>query len=182
MGVKKCKGCGLGFEPSRPMQSVCSPVCALEHTRNKSKASKEKKQRAKTRTARELLKTRSDFLKEAQTEFNKFIRLRDEGLPCISCDKPDNGQHQRHASHYRSSGNNPVLRFDEDNCHSSCSTCNSHLSGNLIEYRIRLIKKRGQSVVDRLEGPQPPAKWTIEGIKAIKAKYRQLTKDLAKEQ
>jgi CO dehydrogenase/acetyl-CoA synthase alpha subunit len=34
------------------------------------------------------LKTTSDYLKIAQQVFNKFIRVRDAGLNCISCNKP----------------------------------------------------------------------------------------------
>jgi len=30
---KKCKSCGVPFTPVRPMQKVCSPVCAMKVAR-----------------------------------------------------------------------------------------------------------------------------------------------------
>lgn len=146
------------------MQRVCSPSCALAIVRE----NKGKKARADNRKAKERLKTRSDWMREAQTAVNWYIRERDRGRPCISCDKPDNGQHQRHASHYRSVGACSSLRFNAWNIHASCATCNAVLSGNLIEYRIRLIRKVGQDRVDWLESQNALVKYDIEYLKRMK--------------
>ena len=40
-----------------------------------------------------------------------------------------------------------------------------------MEYRLGLIKRIGQAAVDRIEGPLPETKWTIDQAKAIKAEY-----------
>ena len=126
------------------------------------------------------LKTKGDWMREAQTEFNKFIRLRDDKDPCISCDKINDGTHQRHASHYRSCGAAPELRFNELNVHASCAQCNGIKSGNLIEYRIRLIKKIGIKNVEYLEGPHEPLRLTIDDIKKVKQEYRNKCKSFNK--
>jgi hypothetical protein len=75
------------------------------------------------------LMTLSDYLKLTQQVFNKWINLRDKGLPCISCDKPITGR--VNASHFWNANNHYNVRFNEDNVHSSCITCNPFLSGNL---------------------------------------------------
>jgi hypothetical protein len=128
------------------------------------------------REAREKIKTRSQWLKEVQTEFNKFIRARDEKLPCISCQRFHTGQW--HCGHYLSVGSNPALRFCEDNCHKQCAPCNNHLSGNIIAYRRAIIEKLGIQKVEWLEGHHEPKKYTIDELKALKAHYKQLYKEL----
>jgi len=160
--------------------------CSMEHAvswaktqQDKRKAKEKTEARRKDREKLKSLKTRSEWLKECQAVFNKYIRLRDVGLPCISCGHPDDGSRQRHASHYKSVGGNPALRFDPSNVNSSCSICNNWLSGNLVPYRVALIAKVGQADVDRLEGPQQPLKLTIEEIQELIAKYKAKVKELS---
>ena len=64
------------------------------------------------------------------------------------------------------------LRFDEANCHKQCVPCNQFKSGNILEYRLGLIKRMGQATVDYLEGDFPVLALSIEEIKAIKATYK----------
>ena len=72
----------------------------------------------------------------------------------------------------------PNLRFTEDNVHKQCQPCNTHLSGNLLCYRINLIKKIGQARVDVLEGESVTKKWTIDELKEIQQKYHKLNKEM----
>lgn len=159
--------------------------CGYEHAAQWAKSSLDKRKMKEKADARKIdrqklksLKTRPEWLKELQTIFNKFIRLRDKDLPCVSCGHPDDGSRQRHASHYKSVGGNPALRFDPNNCFASCSICNNYLSGNLVPYRVELIKRIGLAEVERLEGPQESLKLTIpeiqELIKVYKAKCKEL--------
>lgn len=180
---KKCRNpsCKQEFQPTRPLQVACSIQCAVAISRIKNEqnrrteATRERKER---RSAKERLKTRGDWLREAQAAFNRYIRIRDTGLPCISCDKPDSGA--RDASHYRARSVSPELRFNEDNCHAACVKCNQHMHGNLIEYRIRLIRKIGLDKVEWLESQHEPAKYSIEDLKEIKEKYGRLARELMK--
>jgi hypothetical protein len=137
-----------------------------------------KQERKELREAKQRNKPRSQELKEAQVEFNKYIRLRDEHLPCISCGRFHSGQY--HAGHYRSVGSAPELRFNELNIHKQCSACNNYLSGNIINYRRNLIAKIGMDKVDWLEGKHEPLHLTIPEIQAIKAKYKALCNELLK--
>jgi len=184
--VCHAKECFILFTPWNSLTKACSPECALDLVRAKSAAKaradikvKEKADRKQHKADKERIKSRGDWLKEAQAAFNKYIRLRDRKDPCISCQRYHQGQY--HNGHYRSVGGNPELRFEEFNCAKQCSVCNNHLSGNLIDYRINLIKKISQDKVDWLEGPHEPKHYTIDDIKAIKKKYAKMARDLEKE-
>lgn len=144
---------------------------------------KEERKRAKAvrqedKERKERIKTRSEWLADAQAAFNAWVRWRDADQPCISCGRYHNGSYD--AGHYRSRGAAPALRFNEDNCHKQCVPCNQHKSGNVIEYRINLIRKIGTARVNFLESEHPPEKWTIDEIKAIKALYVAKLKELKK--
>jgi len=171
----RCKNCKQKFEPIRFNHKYClKDECIRAFVaETKEKMWKQTKTRMK-----EDLKTTQDWLKEAQTIFNKYINLRDKGLPCVSCGKPIKGR--VNASHFWNANNHHNVRFDEDNVHSSCITCNQFLSGNLLEYRIRLCSKIGQKRFDELEAKRHVTKkWTADElqqlIKEYKTKVRQLT-------
>lgn len=93
------------------------------------------------------------LLDEAQRVFNEYIRLRDQEdgmFRCVSCDKFLSVKYIN-ASHYMSAGLHSATRFDEENVFSSCVHCNQFMSGNLLEYRQRLIEKIGLEKVETLE-------------------------------
>jgi hypothetical protein len=168
MKIKTCKSCRSDFVPVRPLQRVCSPACAIAILKAKQAQRAAKQQRQD----KQRIKTKAKWLQEAQTEFNKFIRLRDKFEPCISCNRMHTGQY--HAGHYRSVGAAPAeLRFCEENVHKQCAPCNNHLSGNIVQYRINLVRKIGIERVEWLEGKHKPKNYTIDDIKAIKATYRE---------
>jgi len=171
---KKCKSCGKLFSQFNSLAVVCSIDCAIQHAKNNKV--QERAQRALHKIARERIKTRSEHLKDAQTAFNAFIRERDKKEPCISCGRHHKGQY--HAGHYRSVGACPELRFCELNVHKQCSACNNHKSGNILEYRINLVKKIGVDNVEWLEGPHEPKKYSIDEIKEIKANYKNKLREL----
>jgi hypothetical protein len=129
-----------------------------------------KKEKREDRVKLIKLRTRSQSLKLVQVDFNGFIRERDDGKPCISCDKPI--RFKRNAGHYLSVGSHPELRFNELNCHLQCERCNSYLSGNAAAYRLHLIKRIGLAEVEALEGPHPPKKYTIDELENLRAEYR----------
>jgi hypothetical protein len=179
--LKTCKQCKIKFIPSKPLQSVCGFTCSLDYTlalKQKKEALESLKERKVTKEKLEKLKSKSEYLKDAQRWFNIWIRKRDESLGCCSCDKQSTWNGQWHASHYRSVGAQASLRFNELNVHKSCSICNNFLSSNAIEYRIRLIKKIGIEQVEWLESEHAPKNYTIDDIKEIKVKYKVLCKEL----
>ena len=162
---KKCKICKAYFTPQRPLQLVCQWKCAIDFAKDtKIKTVKKEVKKAKLK-----LKSRSDWLKDTQVVFNKYIRLRDQDDGCISCGSKS--AYAYHAGHYRSIGSAGHLRFNELNCHRQCSACNTHLSGNLIQYRLGLIRKIGIHAVETLESDNNTVKWSVEEIKLLKAQF-----------
>jgi hypothetical protein len=184
---KICKACGEKFAPTfNTTQVVCSPKCALAHApANHEKARKaiDQRERREIKVRKERLKSRADHLREAQAAVNEFVRLRDAHLPCISCDSLPNDNDlmtgsRWDAGHYRSVGACPELRFEPLNIHRQCVKCNRNLSGNAVEYRFRLVLRIGAEKVAWIEAPHAARKYTVDEIKAIKAKYRAKTREL----
>ncbi|UVM53514.1 recombination protein NinG [Pseudomonas sp. B21-012] len=183
---KTCKACGGKFRPSLSTQTACSVKCALAMApANHDKARKaiDQRKRREIKVRKEKLKSRGDYMREAQAEFNTYIRLRDQHLPCISCDSLPSDHDlitgsRWDAGHYRSVGACPELRFEPLNVHRQCVKCNRNLSGNAVEYRIRLVQRIGADRVAWLEGPHQACKHTIEDLKAIRAEYRARIKQL----
>lgn len=171
---KKCKAasCGKEFMPFRPLQKVCSPLCAAEIVR----IARMKQERKETRANLQELKPLKKWLDEAQAAINRWVReVRDEGQPCISCGRHANSYD---AGHFRSRGAASHLRFNEDNIHRQCSRpCNHDLSGNILNFRKGLINKIGVERVEALENDNSSKRWTIEEAKAIKDKYNKLYND-----
>lgn len=181
---KTCKACRCKFTPSKPLQTVCGPQCAAEVAAKQRKAhavAKAKEERKAIKAKKEKLKTRSDYIKEAQIEFNRYIRFRDEGKPCICCGQPLDSVGTGGAfdcGHYRSVGSAPHHRFNENNAAGQRKQCNRYGAGRAVDYRMGLIGRIGLQAVEALESDNEPRKWTIEELKAIKAHYKKKTKDL----
>lgn len=173
---KKCKVCAEAFVPVRSLQFVCGPLCGLKYAEKlRMKVNRKEYKEAKVK-----MKSRADWLKEAQTIFNKFIRLRDDRLPCISCSRHHEGQY--HAGHYKSVGAHGELRFHELNVHKQCAPCNNHLSGNIVNYRMGMINKIGIDKVEWIEGNHQPLKLSIDEIRDLIAKYKLRIRNLTREE
>lgn len=173
--TRKCsvKTCRKEFAPRSMTHKTCGPECAQEFVR----LEKIRTDRKERQAGLAKLKTRQDWLREAQAAFNAFIRARDAALPCISCGRFHDGKYD--AGHYRSVGAMPALRFHELNVHKQCVPCNQHKGGNIVEYRIGLIARIGVESVEMLEQDYPPAKYTIDDAKEIRAHYKKLLKELS---
>ena len=173
-----CKVCKKLYSRRRPTQTVCGLECGAEYSRRQRAKSAEKAAQAQRRALRErrrAMKPKSEWLKEAQTACNAYIRFRDRDKPCVSCGRYHQGQY--HAGHYRTTKAMSALRFNELNIHKQCSACNTHLSGNIAEYRIELIRRIGVELVEWLERDHPPTNWTVEELKRLKKYYRDAVKE-----
>lgn len=177
---KRCKACEVMFTPVRDFQSVCGEIaCALAvapDNRERARKALADLDRKEIRAARERIKSKGDYMREAQTAFNAWIRERDADLPCISCGRHHQGQY--HAGHYRTVGANPELRFEPLNVWKQCAPCNNHKSGDIVNYRINLVQRIGADKVEWLERSHEPKRYTIEQLQDLKAHYRALTREL----
>lgn len=199
---RKCKVCGEYFVPKFHDIRIrwCCPehgtILAMEERekekvkaeakRIKAKKDEEKAGRVRRQAKRESFKTKSQWDKEAQSAFNRYIRIRDEGKECVSCGSPLIGKSNYltgsaiDASHYRSRGAASHLKFNVFNVHSACTRCNRQLSGNAVEYRIRLIDRIGLALVERLESDNEPRKFDIPYLQRIKSIFTRKARALEK--
>ena len=176
---KKCRICGELFQPRSTLQRVCSVKCgavwALEL--------KAKEEAKADRMQREKLKTRADWMKEAQHEFNRYIRLRDEALPCVSCGRVE-VEWTRGGSwdcgHYLTVGAHSELRFHPLGAAKQCKKCNAGAgrfakkNGTVTQqYRVELINRIGLANVEWLEGPHQVYRWIPLDLMEIKEYYKE---------
>ncbi len=176
---KKCRVCTETYTPSKPLQVVCSPSCALLHAAKKRE--RERKalgqiERKAIREAKEKNKPRSAYMKKAQAAFNAWVRERDADQSCISCGRHHQGQW--HAGHYRTVAGSPELRFEPLNVWKQCAPCNNHKSGDIVNYRLELVRRIGAEMVEWLEGRHEPKRYTIDDLKEIKSKYTAMAREL----
>lgn len=137
------------------LRAFCSFKCLQAFTKSeKGTQVIEKQRKSQDRERKQKLKTKSDYLKEAQIAFNAYVRARDAKDACISCgnytlDDLYGGGYD--CGHFRSRGSAPHLAFHLWNAHKQCVKCNRFLSGNVAEYRKGLIKKIGIEKVEAIE-------------------------------
>lgn len=166
---RECAQCGSMFMPFSSTSRVCGRMCASRWVRAQNDAKK-----AEQKARRAALKTIPDLIKEAQREFNAYIRARDRaaGHACISSGRRlDWSGNAVDAGHYRSTGAAPHLRFDERNCHAQSKHDNQYLAGNAVDYRIGLVNRIGLDAVEALEADNAVHKWTREELIEIRKTY-----------
>jgi len=184
---RTCKWCKQKFTPDRPKQTCCCIECAESYgkkTTAKAEAIRSAADRKTIRIRKEAIKTRPKLIAELGVEFRAWVRARDEGKPCISCDKPLiktgklGGDYD--AGHYRSVGSAKHLEFDERNVHGQCKYCNDQLKSNPQGYRPRLIERIGLEAVLALEADHEPRKYSKDDIRQMKETYKSKLKELRK--
>lgn len=121
------------------------------------------------------------LLKNTVIACHKYIRKRDQGKPCISCQEPYNSKHQ--AGHFYKAELFSTLKFDETNIFGQCMGCNIHKEGNESQYRAHIQKRLSKYEFDRLnklakEDKLSNHKWDREKLKEIRAYYLEKIKSL----
>jgi len=176
MRTRRCSLCRKKVEAESAVIGSLKAFCSMEHLIefSRSAAGKKIKQSAEKKVIKETkerLKTRSDRMRDAQAAFNRYIRARDRGKPCICCGRSQGDI--KHggavdAGHYRSRGSAPGLKFNLFNCHSQLAYCNRYLSGNVVGYRAGLIERIGLDRVERLEQDNSPRRFDAEYLDRVK--------------
>jgi hypothetical protein len=187
---KKCKVCTFPFIPRSTTQKVCSPNCAIALNKiNKAKAFD-----AETKRLKQTIKTRSDYVQDAQKAFNLYIRTRDIGCPCISCLRTEAEIEQAYilsnktggawdCGHFLTVGGHIELRFNTLNAYRQCKSCNGgsgkYTAKNTtvsLQYEYNLRLKIGDEKVDYLKGPHEIKKYTIDQLVRIRKIFTLKTK------
>ena len=212
--MRKCKQCKEPIPTFASSTTIlekkgfCDEACAVGFGMDAVRREKQRKEREKVKAARVAkgeqrkqrteqlarLKTRTEWMKEAQVAFNKFIRLRDDLLPCICCNEWGKDEDwlvggKWDAGHFLSRGAFPELRFEELNCHKQLKSCNAGSSkyarkGRTVaaNYRTNLINKIGLDKVEWLESYHEEKKYTIDDLKQIITVYKAKLAELKKRQ
>ena len=179
---KKCRECKKEFKPRSTTQFACSWECAIliaEAKKENDFKKKLKEERIKTKEMKRKLITPSEMKQKLQTIFNRFIRLRDQGNNCISCQKPLGEKY--HAGHLYSVGRFPELRFDDENTNGQCHWCNLHLHGNGVLYRIGLENKIGKKRMNQLDERAGVARnYMAHEIEEMAEEYKRKIKKIKK--
>lgn len=183
-----CRHCKVRMpDATQPIHDECvSPWWAKERARKERNAANKAKReavadRVATRQKLDAMKTKPQLVALLQKAFNSFIRARDAGKLCISCDTPLPSEGVGGAfdcGHYRSVGSAPHMRFVEENAHGQCKHCNRHLAGNHVAYRAGLLNRIGLHAVDRLEADQTLRKYSKEGLIEMTRYYNAETRKL----
>lgn len=185
---KKCKQCKQLFAPVKLLQSVCGFKCAGLYAiaqREKKEANLKRIERKKTKEALEAIKPTKELLKDASRWFNKYIKLRDAHLPCISCGRYEIGTDTWDCGHFRTVGSAKHMRFIEDNAHKQCSSCNRGSEKYIqkrelvaMAYEDNLRLRIGDERVDIIKRDNTQRHYTPDEARALKAKYKSLCYEL----
>ena len=120
-------------------------------------------------------------LSKAKKEFDKvfsvYIRQRDKGI-CFTCGLKLHWQRQQ-CGHFFSR-QHMATRYDEDNNHCQCISCNVFKHGNMGVYASRLEKKYGFGIIQKLEKQKNTIrKWTVREMVTQIDIYKEKTKKLS---
>ena len=170
------------------MQKACSVPCAL-------KLVDEKKEKDRKR---ENLKAKREFYENdlkwwlqvggndwgrngGNTAYwlHKWIRqVRDIDQPCPMCGATTPKGGQWHACHYRSRGAAKQLRFEPDNIHKGCHTCNTRTEGDTgAKFRAGIVPRLGEDRVKELDEDNNIHRWTVDECREIRDFYKKLCKE-----
>lgn len=107
---------------------------------------------------------------------HKYIKMRDKGLPCISCGAQWHSDFQ--AGHFFKAELYSELRFHEHNINAQCPKCNMFMEGNLNQYAENLEKKIGAIAFSKLKDRAANSKkntlfkWDRKRLDELKEYYR----------
>ncbi|EPJ3098109.1 TPA: recombination protein NinG [Klebsiella pneumoniae] len=193
---RKCTHCREWFHPAREGQVVCSFECAsaigkkqTEKAREAAKAravklqrESEKEGRQRRRAKRIELKTKSQWRSEAQTAFNKYVRLRDAGKPCISCGRLPEQKlgGTMDCGHYRTRGAARHLSFNLHNTAAQCVYCNRDRAGAQKAFEQGLIQRIGPEAVEALNNDNTIRNFDIPYLQRIKSIFTRRARALEK--
>jgi len=116
-------------------------------------------------------------LENTKTQVHAYIRQRDKGKNCVSCDTAWNDRFE--AGHHYSANSYLTLKFNLDNIAGQCFYCNNKLEGNFDRYALNLPNRIGQDNYNelvRLAGidKQAVKVWNLENLKEIRKLIKEM--------
>lgn len=188
--TRRCKapGCHVRYWQENPRVKWCSEPCcdaigaaALAKVR----AKREAKAKAETREQRKKLETLGQLKNRIQGYCNAYVRERDWGKPCFTCDRPHDGTHKRDAGHFKAigAGGGSPARYHLNNIRMTCTQCNTKRGGgNHPNYRPRLVAEVGECMVEAVERlHNSTVRWDRSALEQLGAWFRAETNRMKRE-
>lgn len=124
---------------------------------------------------------RQKLINKLDTVFSEFIRLRDSDsngiCKCITCNTPDHWR-QVDAGHFVTR-ENMATRWEEENVHAQCQSCNRFKSGKQYEHGLAVDRKHGAGTASKLiVKSKSPCNWEDFEIETMAKYYRNAVKEL----
>lgn len=177
---RKCKLCGKKVKKEDAAYFHVRSFCSYEHLKEYIRSPEGKKyinrqNKIMQAEAKKKLKTKSDYIKEAQAAVNWYVRMRDiyNGHSCISCKAAYDGNRSKWDAGHLISRKHPKTRFNLWNINLQCVKCNRYGYGELLEYRSNLIARIGKEKVKWIQDNfRADHKFTIEYLERLKRIFR----------
>ena len=146
-------------------------------------ASKPRIELQKAQTTTKEQNTIKSLLINVRMQLHSYVRDRDKGKPCISCNQSWSDNFQ--AGHFYKAELYSNLKFHPDNIHGQCQKCNLFNDGNESGFRVGLINRYGTEFLNDLdlkaqEYKKDFFKWDVEELKRIKKFIQSLKKNANK--
>lgn len=192
-GINRAKGHGCGKEKYMHRHRLCSSCFAtwlLTTDEGKAQLEREtikaKQPRVELEKARQEVKGEKSlsWLKiNVRTVCHDYIKLRDKGLPCVSCGAHWTSEHQ--AGHLYKAELFSMLKYDERNIHNQCKKCNLFDNGNESMYHAAILSRLSIDDYDEIkriasQEKQTNFKWDREELEKIRKYYQLKIKQLEK--
>lgn len=179
MKAKKCRNCLEKFEPKNSLQVVCGVKCSIEY--NKTKKEKQAFKFKEFEQEHNNEKSLKASLINTKMQVHEYVRLRDKGKNCISCNTTWKSDFE--AGHHYPAGSFETLKFNLDNIFGQCHFCNNYKGGNFENYALNLPFRIGIKKYNDLQSlasidKQFSKVWNLENLKEIRENVKKLRKDL----
>lgn len=174
----KCKVCRKPSTMTVGLYRVCSMDCALALARTKQagKAKRTTTISAETKRWRRENETLGELKDRIQGYCNAYVKERDWGKPCFTCNRPHDFTHKRDAGHFKAvgAGGASPARYHPNNIRMTCTQCNTHRGGgNHPNYRPNLVAEIGEDMVQAVERlHNSTVKWNREALEQLGAWFR----------
>lgn len=165
-----------------PIGFFCDNNCRLEYGIKKTDKVRSKHKQIETKRLNKKKRVFYDNdvkarKKAAKYACHAYIKARDIGSVCICCGRPLGKNYD--SGHFQESGNNPKIRYHEDNIHSQSVYCNRYKGGDSGDYEKNLRLKIGDERVNYLLANKGgTVKRTAQDYKDIEIYYKTKIKEL----
>lgn len=194
--LRTCKVCKQKFTATFDNVWWCCPehgaIFALElrakqkikeaAKRIKERKEKERAERRDLKARKVALKTKPQWRAEAQAAFNRYVRLRDAGKPCVSCGRLPEQKFggTMDCGHYRTRGAAAHLAFNLHNTASQCVYCNRDRDGAQKAFEQGLIERIGAEKVEAINNDNSVRRFDIQYLQRIKSIFTRKARALEK--